>query len=99
MITYDCMKIIAQMPQSSVFNGTEMECKQRRTVYFRPADTRIILVSSTNHCNNTIIVTVICCKMLCIKFQQYVLNYEILQTLFDVKNSSAFHGTEISLSP
>ena len=29
--------------------------------------------------------------MLCIKFQQYVLYYKILQALSDVKNPSGFH--------
>ena len=36
MITYDRKKIIAQMSQSSVFNGADPE-------YFRPGDTQELL--------------------------------------------------------
>ena len=52
--SYDREKIIAQ---TLVFNGADPECWQRRTVYLRPTDTRIV--------------TVICCKVSCVKFQQY----------------------------
>ena len=45
------------MPQSSVFNGADSECWQRRTVYFRRTVSRIV--------------TAICCKVSCGKFQQY----------------------------
>jgi len=61
MIMYDRKKIIAQMSQSSVFNGADLECWHIRTVYFTPADTRIV--------------SVICRKPLR-KFQQYVLHYK-----------------------
>ena len=78
MITYDHKKIIAQMVQNSVFNGADPECWQIRTVYLRPANARIV--------------TVICRKMLHIKFQHYADLPSLTHFAWDTRILKASHA-------